>query len=145
MKRCKQCGIPNANKSVECKDCGATRFDAPLANPAKPSRIAKAPDLIDPPVNVRTSLAKAYWVYYVLGSIAISILLPLAYKSSIPIPIYATLLAFSYTIWAATQVWAAANRYTGFMLFAVAAKIMMVIGLIVTLLSGMLLLSALNY
>ena len=69
-------------------------------------------------------LAKTYWLYFVLGSNLLWLLLmfPIS-SSSFGLMVVSTLAAIAYDIVVFTGIWNAASRYTGSKIWSVLAKI----------------------
>ena len=69
-------------------------------------------------------LAKTYWLYFVLGGMAINLLLffPIS-SSSLGLIVVSMLAAIAYDIVVLTGIWNSASRYTGSKIWSVLAKI----------------------
>ena len=69
-------------------------------------------------------LAKTYWLYFILGGMAINLLLffPMS-SSSFGLIVVSMLAAIVYVIVVLTGVWNSASRYTGSKIWSVLAKI----------------------
>ena len=69
-------------------------------------------------------LAKTYWLYFVLGSNLLWLLLmfPIS-ASSLGLIVVSTLAVIAYDIVVLTGIWNSASRYTGSMIWSVLAKI----------------------
>jgi len=69
-------------------------------------------------------LAKTYWLYFVVGGMAINLLLffPML-SSSFGLIVVSMLAAIAYDIVVLTGVWNSASRYTGSKIWSVLAKI----------------------
>ena len=69
-------------------------------------------------------LAKTYWLYFVLGGIAVNLLLMIPISSSsLGLIVVFTLASIAYAIIVLTGVWNSASRYTGSKIWSVLAKI----------------------
>ena len=69
-------------------------------------------------------LAKTYWLYGVLGSIAMNLLLMFPILSgSLVLIVVAMLASIAYAIVVLTGIWNSASRYTGSKIWSVLAKI----------------------
>ncbi len=69
-------------------------------------------------------LAKTYWLYFVLGGIAVNLLLMIPISSSsLGLIVVSMLAAIVYVIVVLTGVWNSASRYTGSKIWSVLAKI----------------------
>ena len=69
-------------------------------------------------------LAKTYWLYFILGGMAVNLLfmLPIS-SSSLGLIVVFTLASIAYAIIVLTGVWNSASRYTGSKIWSVLAKI----------------------
>ena len=69
-------------------------------------------------------LAKTYWLYFILGGMAINLLLffPMS-SSSLGLIVVSMLAAIAYDIVVLTGIWNSASRYTGSKIWSVLAKI----------------------
>ena len=69
-------------------------------------------------------LAKTYWLYFVLGGIAVNLLLMIPISSSsLGLIVVSMLAAIAYYIVVLTGIWNSASRYTGSKIWSVLAKI----------------------
>ena len=69
-------------------------------------------------------LAKTYWLYFVLGGIAVNLLLMIPISSSsLGLIVVSMLAAIVYAIVVLTGVWNSASRYIGSKIWSVLAKI----------------------
>lgn len=84
-------------------------------------------------------LAKTYWLFGVLGNFLISLPLNLL-TGLVPIAVY-SLFSLAYGVTVLLGIWNAANRYTGFKLWAILAKLAAILGFLFVILSIILLLS----
>ena len=84
-------------------------------------------------------LAKTYWLFGVLGNLILT--LPMdGIDNFTPFAIY-SLLCLAYSVTVLLGIWNSANRYTGFKLWAILAKLAAILGLLFVILSIFLLLS----
>lgn len=83
-------------------------------------------------------LAKTYWLFGVLGNLLISI--TLNFLTGLAMAIY-SLFSLAYGVTVLLGIWNAANRYTGFKLWAILAKLAAILGFLFVILSIILLLS----
>ena len=87
-------------------------------------------------------LAKTYWLYGVLVSIVGSILMQgAALSDSKALIIVLLLVMIVYAVFQLTGVWNASNRYTGLKIWAILAKIAVIVG-VLSLLSSVLMIVA---
>jgi len=88
-------------------------------------------------------LARTYWLYFVLGGMAINLLLffPMS-SSSLGLIVVSMLAAIAYDIVVLTGIWNAAARYTGSKIWSVLAKIIVGVNVIFLVLTIILTLSA---
>lgn len=120
---------------------GETRIELPKSfeEPASPEAASASTD--------QTSLAKAYWIYGVLGNSLFGIAAAIASGNfSQPFPLLIVSGGFIYAVGTATQIWAAANRYDGPRIWSVLAKAAVVFGMLVNVLlaAALLMLAAQN-
>ena len=88
-------------------------------------------------------LAKTYWLYGVLGSIAMNLLLMFPILSgSLVLIVVAMLASIAYAIVVLTGIWNSASRYTGSKIWSVLAKIIVGVNVIFLVLTIILTLSA---
>jgi hypothetical protein len=81
-------------------------------------------------------LAKTYWLYGVLVSIGAQIVMAVVEMSeSVALIIIILLVMFGYFVFQIIGVWNASNRYTGSKIWAVLAKIAVVLGALTLMLS----------
>ena len=74
------------------------------------------------------SLAKTYWLYGVVGSIVMNLLMIFPIISgSMPLLVSALLISIAYAIIVLTGIWNSAGKYTGSMLWSVLAKIIVIL------------------
>ena len=74
------------------------------------------------------SLVKTYWLYGVVGSIVMNLLMIFPVMSgSMPLLVLAGLVSIAYAIVVLTGIWNSASKYTGSMLWSVLAKIIVVL------------------
>lgn len=87
-------------------------------------------------------LAKTYWLYGVLVSIVGNILMQgAALSGSKALIIVLLLVIMVYAVFQLTGVWNASNRYTGLKIWAILAKIAVIVG-VLSLLSSVLMIVA---
>jgi len=87
-------------------------------------------------------LAKTYWLYGVLVSIVGNILMQgAALSGSKALIIVLLLVMMVYAVFQLTGVWNASNRYTGLKIWAILAKIAVIVG-VLSLLSSVLMIVA---
>ena len=90
-------------------------------------------------------LAKTYWLYGVLVSIVGNILMQGAVLSgSIALIIVLLLVVIIYAVFQLTGVWNASNRYTGLKIWAILAKIAVILGVLSLLFSVLAMLVAIG-
>jgi len=84
-------------------------------------------------------LAKTYWLFGVLGNFLIGLPGNLL-TNLVPIAIY-SVFSLAYGVTVLLGIWNSANRYTGFKLWAILAKLAAILGFLFVILSTFLLLS----
>ena len=74
------------------------------------------------------SLVKTYWLYGVVGSIIMNLLMIFPIISgSMPLLVSAVLISIAYAIIVLSGIWNSAGKYTGSMLWSVLAKIIVIL------------------
>ena len=74
------------------------------------------------------SLVKTYWLYGVIGSIVMNLLMIFPVMSgSMPLLVSSGLVSIAYAIVVLTGIWNSASKYTGSMLWSVLAKIIVIL------------------
>ena len=74
-------------------------------------------------------LAKTYWIFGVIGSVIVRFIIAFMIMSGIN-PIVAIIIGFGYSIAVWIAVWNSATKYEGFKLWAILAKISVVLGIL---------------